>query len=281
MKFSFIRKILVPLIALFSLTCFGQTKLPTLEGPYLGQKPPDSSPIPFGFGTISTEGYEYNGVFTPDMKEFYYISAEKGTRQQNLIVYRKKENKWNGEVMSKRLGQQTISPDGDIMHLGRRYLKRNGNGWSERKNLDLPFRDILIMRLTSSSSGTYFFDTWDENNKEYPIRYSRLINGKYEKPKELSKEINNGTQLNHPFIAPDESYLIWDAIREGGYGDSDLYISYRQEDGSWGKAINLGEEVNTSAWDAAGYVTPDGKYFLYTSNEDIYWVSTQVFEQYR
>ena len=49
----------------------------------------------------------------------------------------------------------------------------------------------------------------------------------------------------HPFIAPDESYLIWDDEREGGYGDNDLYISFRQQDGSWGAAINLGDKINT------------------------------------
>ncbi|MEP4484984.1 MAG: hypothetical protein ABJ013_05105 [Halioglobus sp.] len=292
MKVSSTSRTLLPFLALFSIACFGQTTLPTFEGPYLGQKTPSSIPMPFGAGVISTDGYEYGGVFTPDMSEFYYIKAEKGTRRQNFVVYREKENKWTGEVMSKRLGQPTISPDGNTMHLGGRYLERTEQGWSERKTLDLPFTDIPIMRLTSSSSGTYFFDTWDESNKEFPIRYSRLVDGKYQEPQNLSKEINTGTQLNHPYIAPDESYLIWDAIREDGFGDSDLYISYRQEDGSWGKAINLGGEINTKAWDAAGYVTPDEKYFFFNRminsgvndelpDVDIFWVKADFIEKLR
>ncbi len=271
---------------------FSQDKFPVLEGAYLGQKPPGLIPKAFAPGVISTEGYEYSGVFTPDMNEFYFIKGVGDNRKQEFVAYKRKNNRWYGAIMSPRLGQPAFSPDGKTMHLGRRYLERTNNGWSERKNLDLPFTDIRIMRLTSSSSGTYFFDTWDKSNKDFPIRYSRLVDGKYEQPKPLSKEINTGTQLNHPFIAPDESYLIWDAIRDDGHGDSDLYISYRQQDGSWGQAINLGDKINTGAWDAAGYVTPDGKYFFFNRmispgvgdalpNVDIYWVDAQFIEKLR
>ena len=265
---------------------------PLLEGPYLGQKPPGLIPEAFAPGIVTTKNYEYSGVFTPDLKEFYFIRGDEENRKQEFVVFKNKNNRWHESVISPRVGQPSIAPDGKTMHLGRRYMERTETGWSERKNLDLPFKDIRIMRLTASSKGTYYFDTYDEKKEDFPIRYSRLIDGEYEKPKLLSKEINTGTQLNHPFIAPDESYLIWDAIRDDGYGDSDLYISYRQQDGSWGEAINLGDKINTGAWDAAGYITPDGKYFFFQRmiasgtddtlpDVDIYWVDAQFIETLR
>jgi hypothetical protein len=275
-----------------SNTSFSQDKFPVTEGPYLGQKTPGSIPIPFAPGIVSTKGYEYNGVFTPDMSEFYFIKGEKEGRKQNFVVYKKNGNKWHGSIMSNRLGQPTFSPDGKMMHLGRRYLVRTNGEWSERKVRDAPFSDLLIMRLTSSARGTYYFDTYDESNDSFPIRYSRIVDGNYEPPKTLDKVINTGSYLNHPFIAPDESYIIWDAKREEGYGDSDLYISYRQRDGSWGEAINLGDKINTDSWDAAGYVTPDGKYFFFNRtinagpedglpDVDIYWVDATFIEDLR
>lgn len=271
---------------------YGEDEFPVLEGPYLGQKPPGLIPEPFAPGIVSTENYEYSGVFTPDLKEFYFIRGGGEGRKQKFVVFRNIDNRWYESVISPRVGQPFIAPDGRTMYLGRRYMDRTGTGWSEVMNLSSPFEDILIMRLTASSDGTYYFDTYVENEEDFPIRYSRLINGEYEKPKLLSKEINTGTQLNHPFIAPDESYLIWDAKREGGYGNSDLYISYRQQDGSWGEAINLGDRINTEAWDAAATVTPDGKYLFFnrTINEgdadtlpnvDIYWVDAQFIETLR
>ncbi|HEY9030256.1 MAG TPA: hypothetical protein VIM93_02765 [Kangiella sp.] len=275
-----------------SNTSYSRDESTVLVGPYLGQKPPGLTPEAFAPEIVTTDKYEYSGVFTPDMNEFYFIRGDEDNKKQEFVVFRNDNNRWHESVISPRVGQPFIAPNGKIMHLGRRYMERAEAGWSEVKSLAPPFENIRIMRLTSSANGTYYFDTYDETKEDFPIRYSRLINGEYEKPQLLSEEINTGTQLNHPFIAPDESYLIWDAKREGGYGDSDLYISYRQQDGSWGEAINLGDKINTNAWDAAGHITPDGKYFFFQRmidsgtddtlpNVDIYWVDAQFIETLR
>jgi len=167
------------------------------------------------------------------------------------------------------------------MHLGNKYRERTNSGWSEVKSLGALFKDIPIMRLTASSKGTYYFDEATETG---PIRYSRLIDGKREKPRTLNIDV--GKWNAHPFIAPDESYLIWDDQREDGYGSSDLYISFRQKDGSWGAAINLGDKINTEFEDAYGSVTPDGKYFFFTRSfggdkANIFWVDAQIIETLR
>ena len=70
------------------------------------------------------------------------------------------------------------------------------------------FSQTAVSKKLNNEKNIFYFDTYDEKKLDFPIRYSRLIDGKHEKPKELSKAINTGTQLNHPFIAPDESYLI-------------------------------------------------------------------------
>ncbi len=269
------------------LPAFIQDEFPVLEGPYLGQKPPGLTPEVFASDIVTTEYYEFNGVFTPDMKEFYLIRQGGKYEKPTLVVFRQKNNQWHESVISPRAGTPFISPDGKTMHLGRSYKERIGTGWSEKKSLGSPFKDIPIMRLTASSKETYFFD---EFKKDFTgsIRYSRLIDGKYEEPKLLSKKINTGKSF-HPFIAPDESYLIFDGKRAGGYGDSDIYISFKQQGGSWGDAINLGDKINTSAWEAAASVTPDGKYLFFNrnmgtgkyENVDIFWVDAQIIETLR
>jgi len=265
-----------------------QDNIKILEGPYLGQRPPGLIPEPFAPGIVSTEHYEYGGTFTPDLQEFYFIRAGGKYEKSIFSVFNYKDNQWAEAIVSPRVGQAVISPDGKTMHLGTRYKERTETGdWSEIKRLSSPIGDMPIMRLTASSQGTYFFD---EFKKDFTgsIRYSRLVGGKYEEPKLMSEKINSGKSF-HPFIAPDESYLIFDGKREGGYGDSDIYISFRQQDGSWGTAINLGDKVNTSAWEAAASVTPDGKYLFFNrnmgtdkyENVDIFWVDAQIIETLR
>ncbi|MBX2810967.1 MAG: hypothetical protein KTR25_04135 [Myxococcales bacterium] len=228
-----------------------------------------------------TEHREAEAAFTPDLKEFYFRRRGGKYRKNTLVVIRYKDNRLIESVVAPEAGQPFISLDGKVLHLGKKYRERTNSGWSEVKNLGAPFKDIQIMRLTVSSKGTYYFD---EVTEKTPIRYSRLVNGKREKPRTLNIDI--GKWNAHPFIAPDESYLIWDDQRESGYGGADLYISFRQRDGSWGATINLGDKINTEFSEAYGSVSPDEKYFLFHRNfggdrGDIYWVDAQVIEALR
>lgn len=261
---------------------------PTIGSPYLGQKPPGLTPEPFAPSLVTTDGWENGGAFTPDMKEFYFLRQVGETnRKQEFVVYKNEGDTWKETVISSRKGQPFISPDGKTMYLGKRYKERTETGWSEVKSLGSPFDSLPIMSLTASSKGTYFFDEF-KRDFTGDIRYSRLVDGKREEPKLLSKKINGGKSF-HPFIAPDESYLIFDGEREGGYGDSDIYISFRKKDGSWEDAINLGDKINTEAWEASASVTPDGKYLFFNrnmgsdkyENVDIFWVSSQIIEELR
>lgn len=269
--------------------------IPTIKNPYLGQKPPDLTPIPFAPGLISTEIYEYDGAFASDMKAFYFIRRGEENIKSTFYEYKYDDatGDWKKSVLaSPWIGRPVISPDGNTMHLGTRYLKRTDSGWSKRQNLDFPFvsnDSMFIMRLSSAANKTYYFDTYKKGDLSFPIRYSRLINGKYEKPKALPKAINTGTFLSHPFIAPDESYLLWDAKKENGYGDSDIYISFKQKDGTWGNGINLGDKINTDAWEASASITPDGKYLFFSrnvgsdkyENVDIFWVDAKIIDKLR
>ncbi len=257
------------------------TLVAPIAEPYLGQKPPGLIPEAFAPGLVTTENWEYGGVFSPDMREYYLLKSDEN-EQTAFVVFQYKDGSWQESRISGRVGQPVISPDGQIMHLGKRYKQRTATGWSEIMDLGGKFDDFRIMRLTASATGTYYFDEVGSDG-DGQIRYSRLVDGEREEPRLASPAINSGTWLAHPFIAPDESYILWDRRREEGFGSSDIYISFRQKDGSWGSAINLGDKINTDAWEAAASVTPDGKYLFFhrtvsEGNVDIFWVDAQLIE---
>jgi len=271
-------------------------EIPVLEGPYLGQKPPGLTPEVFAPGIVNKENsIDLEGMFGSDMNSFYftregeeYAGVVNGDEfSYGLAVIEYKNNRWQQSVVTKAASEPSISPDGNIILFKNRYIERTVDGWSEMKSLGEPFASIEIMRSAISSNGTLYFDTYTEK-LDTPLRYSRLIDGKYETPKSLGSQFGIGRYNAHPYIAPDESYIVFDSVRDGGQGSSDLYISFRAADGSWGPAINLGDEINTGFSEKNASVSPDGKFLFFDrrtkrGNTDvtIYWVDAQIIETLR
>ena len=48
--------------------------------PYMGQSPPGLTPVLFAPGVVNTEAVELNGVFTPDLREFFFARGINGAR---------------------------------------------------------------------------------------------------------------------------------------------------------------------------------------------------------
>ena len=83
------------------------------------------------------------------------------------------------------------------------------------------------------------------------------------------------------YMSPNEDYVIFADQHDGGYGDIDLYISFKTDMGTWGTPINMGAEINTELRERFPTVSPDGKYLFFmrhTPGQDFFWVSTEVIE---
>jgi len=278
-------------IFVMSGNSFSQDQGPVLTGPYLGQTTPDLTPKIFAPGVVATRHREHSAFFSPDMQEFYFTRKDIDTKKWWLMRFKVENNRWHEAVVGPRIGRPILSPDGNTLHLGNKYRQRSKDGWSEVKSLGPMFEreDWGIMRLSASTKGTYVFDDYKNNDV---IRISSIKNGKRQPARLMGPQINSGKWTAHPFIAADESYLIWDSEKAEGYGDIDLYISFRQADGSWGKAINLGNKINTDGAEHGAYVSPNGQFLFFNRNPirkqgdtgsegDIYWVDAQVIEKLR
>lgn len=136
---------------------------------------------------------------------------------------------------------------------------------------------------TVALNGTLYFCSMRENATGFIIYRSVHENGNYSTIEKLADVINRHDSQQDgaydPFIAPDESYIIFSSIRSGGYGQADQYISYNRN-GSWTNPKNLGPSINTNAIEYGSYVSPDGKYYFFSrpvgwgpnAAADIYWV---------
>lgn len=106
------------------------------------------------------------------------------------------------------------------------------------------------------------------------IRF-KYLNGKY-----LPEEKIESLRGFSPFISPDESYMIFGA-RLPGKRDSDLFISFRDPEGTWCRRILLGNEINSLANEGNSFVTADGNYLFFSRKMDIYWVEAKIIEELR
>ena len=71
--------------------------------------------------------------------------------------------------------------------------------------------------------------------------------------------------VGHPAITPDGKIMYFVSDMPGGIGETDIYYSLRQPDGSWGEPVNAGILINTPGRESFPYVDNDGK--LYFSSD--------------
>lgn len=138
--------------------------------------------------------------------------------------------------------------------------------WSQAKNLGAPVNTAdhdansglsvdgskLIIYLGSKNNGDLF--------------ESELVGDKWSSPKEMNKNIN--TDKFHESSAsysPDGKSVYFVSDKPGGIGDRDIYISYLDDKGKWGKAENLGNVINTEFGEEGVFIHPDGKTLYFSS----------------
>jgi Tol biopolymer transport system component len=145
-----------------------------------------------------------------------------------------------------------------------RILKRTKNGWSAPVFIE---QTSGALAPTISSQGHLYFFFEVSLPEKSDIYVSKYKDGAYEPPVRLSDSVNSEFYEVDPYIAPDESYIIF--CRDGeGFGATDLFISFQKEDGSWTKARNMGEKINSTGVDLCPFVSPDGKYFFFSSDRN-------------
>lgn len=103
--------------------------------------------------------------------------------------------------------------------------------------------------------------------KEYDIYVSKISDdGKFTPPVKLGPNINTTEMEESVFIHPDNMTLYFSSAGHPGMGGLDIFMSKRQPNGEWGKAINLGYPINSFVDDNSLLVNPGGKIAYFASN---------------
>jgi len=268
---------------------------------YLGEKPPGMEPKVFAADFLPKGPYLHTVSFTPDGKECYLTVESRDYNGGTIMVSKLINGDWTSPEPGPIPGDYReidplITPDGTkILFCTNRpanegdpvtrnmdmwMIEREGQSWGEPiylgEDVNTEGQDWFP---TVARSGKLYFSPWigDESN----IHVSTQKDGKYQEGKKLGDQINSESLDYDPFIAPDESYLIFCSNRPNGYGDVDLYICFRKGDGTWTKAKNMGDKINTMGSEFAPTLSHDGKYLFFARDKHIYWVQSEIIDTFR
>ena len=264
----------------------GVTKQTVARHPYASSSPLPE-PVVFGAGVISTGDDESHPAFTPDGRTLYFLKNTPNFGHWTIVVSRFERGRWSTPEVAPFSGQYSdadpfITPDGQrFFFISRRpvdgkqkedndiwMMEKKGDGWGEPQHLGPTINSEANEWFpTVANNGTLYFGSERPGGQgSADIWRAPLIQGKYGEAENLGPPVNSRAGEFEPLIAPDESFLIFAAAgRAGGLGAFDLYVSWRQE-GVWTQPRNLGEGINSSGWDFAPKLSPDGRYFFFASN---------------
>ena len=211
--------------------------------------------------TIKNIGQEINSTFhdysvniTADGKLMFFTSrrdvvnsdvkkkvkAKKGLDNIYFSLYSDKQKKWDASMISPEPLNKVGGNNSNI-------ALSNDGSWLllYRDDLDLRTGDIY----ESFQSGT----SWSE-------------------PTKLPEPINTPFHESSASIAPDGRTIYFVSERpDGSKGKRDIWYCTKDLNGNWGKAINIGEPINTSENEDCVFIHPDGKtlYFSSTRKEGL------------
>ena len=276
---------------------------------YFGQKPPTNTAMLFAPGLISTDLFEHSAPsFSPDGKTVLWTIMKMPGYRTMILEMKYEHGKWS-KPGSPSFTDTTanevypsFSPDGKHLYFsssrmthindtsvkGNRLWKveKNQRGWGVPILLDTSVSKGGEYASSEANNGNLYFTFGPYRSPDWNIYRSEMNNNRYSNRAMLS--INSAGYEDGPFVAPDESYLIFESQRAGSIeGSIDLFICFKEKDGRWGPPKNMGPEINSSFSERFARVSPDGKYLFFGSNRnqtekqpgfDIFWIDAKIIE---
>ena len=146
------------------------------------------------------------------------------------------------------------------------YFSFYENGWGAVQNIGAPLnttRNDVALAVAKNDSGLYI----NSSEKKGNILFSEIRKNRWGMPKPMVKPINSRQKETSFSITADEETVYFVSERpQGSQGGRDIYFMEKDSRGRWGKAQNLGPEINTEYDEEAVFIHPEG-HILYFSSQ--------------
>ncbi|HEY0029659.1 MAG TPA: OmpA family protein [Bacteroidia bacterium] len=212
------------------------------------------NPVPFdpkNMGAAINSAYdEYFPAITADDQTLLYTRnnrTEAKHMQEDFLIAKKADKVWQPSALigsgintEGNEGAPSLSADGQI---------------------------LFFVACAEDQNGTYAGGRRGYGSCD--IFYSEKSGEKWTKPYNLGSTVNTNKYETQPSFSADGKTLYFVSHRPGGIGDTDIYVSRLNPDGSWGAPRNLGPRINTPGKEESVFIHPDGKTLYFGSNGHI------------
>jgi len=277
-----------------------------LTGPYLGQPTPGLIPRSFAdFLAPATDNKHSQLAWSPDGKKLYYSVYPNNDYPQKIMVTQQQGNGWTPPRVAEFSGNHqeggpVFSPDGKRLYF---YSKRplpgseepneNSEAWFVESLGEKWSDPVLVGKPINSEHGDHvngFLPSGDMILARYIDRKMCLYRsspamGGWSEP-ELLKRVFDGEEFFQATDMGEDDFFIFTVNKKiwGPWYNAYLYISFRNEDGSWTAPRNMGDMINRGEGRFPSF-SPDGKYLFFTSYRSgqagHYWVDAAVIDYLR
>jgi hypothetical protein len=247
------------------------------------EAPPAAAPEVFAPGEISGTSPVDCLAFTPDGATVFF--DQQSWPDGMIMVSHREGGHWTTPQIAPFSGRwhdhdPAVAPDGSFviytsdrpdaaggepLHGGHLWkVLRQGDGWSDPVRLpDIVNTNTRVFAPAVDAHGDIYFQRSDPPDRAFHIYRSAFVDGHYRTP--VRQELGRANSHEQdPAVAPDESFIVFDA----GSNDSDkpdrLYIAFKEGD-HWSAPVDLGDAINRyQPW--GSHLGADGRTLYFTSN---------------
>ena len=253
---------------------------------------------PSNMGQRINSGYaELFPSMTADPRTLYFTRRVKNMDEDFFIAHADTCGEW---LRADNMGSppntpdheaaQFISADGHYLFFSRSD-NRSENGWAEggydlftayrvRNDTDdwttpQPFGGTIntpayegMPSLSPDNRKLYFVSDREGGYGGLDIWVSRFEDNVWQVPVNAGPAINTPGNETAPFIALDNRTLFFTSDGHTGLGGTDLYMSRKINDSTFGKAVNLGYPINSAFNEQSEWITSGGRQMIFSSDRE-------------
>ena len=209
-----------------------------------------ANPVPFSptnMGTmINTMFDEYLPTLTAD--------------EQTIIITRKEPRKATTTANT---------PEEEDFYIA---TKDNNGNWTMAQRVDEPLNsnDNEGAQCISQDGRFIVFTICGEGGMgSCDLYWSKKVGNRWSKPRNLGAAVNSRYWDSQPSFSIDGKTLYFTSNRPGGKGGKDIWKTTLKANGQWGKAVNMGDSINTPQDETCPFIHYDDQTLDFASNGHI------------